>query len=161
MGKTDDGVHWRTNFVAHVGQEGALGAVGRLGLVLGQCQLVRSLIDQLGQMVAVLIELGLRALALRNVGNEGDQMILAVELDRGCRDADIADLATASDKGGRLFDRRTGDIPVPQPLLPICFADPEANRCRGTTDQFAACPAEVLFIAMIDVHELAVAQAGD
>jgi hypothetical protein len=35
VGKADDGVHRRADLVAHVGQEGALGLVGGLGVLLG------------------------------------------------------------------------------------------------------------------------------
>ena len=39
LGVSQDGVHRRADFVAHVGQEDALGAVGSLGLFLGPAQL--------------------------------------------------------------------------------------------------------------------------
>ena len=38
LGHADHAVHWGTDFVAHVGQELALGMVGGFGLVLGLLQ---------------------------------------------------------------------------------------------------------------------------
>jgi hypothetical protein len=53
VGEADDGIHRRADFMAHVGQEGALGAVGRFGLILGAAQFPRAFIDQLFEVLAV------------------------------------------------------------------------------------------------------------
>ena len=44
FGHAQDSVHWRTNLVAHVGQELALGTAGRLGPLLGFLQLLLGLL---------------------------------------------------------------------------------------------------------------------
>jgi CheY-like chemotaxis protein len=61
---TDDGVHGRTQLVAHVGQEGALGAVGGLGLHARLLHLARALRDPALELVAVRLQ-GLLRLASR------------------------------------------------------------------------------------------------
>jgi hypothetical protein len=67
VGEADDGIHRRADFMAHVGQEGALGAVGRFGLVLGAAQFPRAFIDQLFEVLAVAFQFRLDPLFLGNV----------------------------------------------------------------------------------------------
>jgi len=45
-GHADHAVHGRADFVAHVGEEFALGLAGDLGGLLGGAQLARALLDQ-------------------------------------------------------------------------------------------------------------------
>ena len=51
FGHADDAVHGRADFVAHRGQELALGAVGRFGRVLGDSQLLFGLPQFVGQLL--------------------------------------------------------------------------------------------------------------
>ncbi len=57
MGIADDGVHWRTDFMAHVGEEGAFGLVGDFGLLFGIFQLPRTHLDQFFQLFTVHVHL--------------------------------------------------------------------------------------------------------
>ena len=63
----DDGVHGRADFVAHVGQKGALGAVGRFGLLPGRTQLGRALRHQVFQVQAVAVQLVAQVFLLGDV----------------------------------------------------------------------------------------------
>ena len=54
--QADDRVHRRADLVAHVGQEGALGAVGRLGLTRASRQFQRSASHQFLEVMAVPVE---------------------------------------------------------------------------------------------------------
>ena len=74
MGEPDDGVHRGADFVAHVGEERALGAVGVLGCIFchlqlagGLTQLCRALFDKLFQLITVAQQLALTLLAIGNV----------------------------------------------------------------------------------------------
>ena len=59
---TENAIHWGTNFVTHVGQEGTLGPIGRFGslfclvqCLIGHRQLLRALYDFcLNELVGVL-----------------------------------------------------------------------------------------------------------
>ncbi len=66
----DDGVHRGADFVAHVGQEGALGAVGAFSLVAGRGQLEGALLDKLGKVVAVLRQFAVELLAFGDVADK-------------------------------------------------------------------------------------------
>jgi hypothetical protein len=68
--QADDGVHRGADLVAHGGQEGALGAVGALGLVAGGGQLAGALVHQLGEVVTVPLEFFGELLALGDVAHE-------------------------------------------------------------------------------------------
>ena len=57
VGEAEDGVHRRAQLVAHVGQEGAFGAVGRFGGFLGEGELEGAAFDQLFEPVPVQPEL--------------------------------------------------------------------------------------------------------
>ncbi len=67
VGQAQDGVHRRADLVAHVGQERALGAAGRLGRVPGQGQLGGAARHELLQVVAVAVQLLRQALLLGDV----------------------------------------------------------------------------------------------
>ena len=56
VGHADNGVHRGTQFVAHIGQEGALGPIGGLGSLLGQRQRLRAGSDGDLQRVALLAQ---------------------------------------------------------------------------------------------------------
>ncbi|EXI84558.1 MAG: hypothetical protein AW11_03796 [Candidatus Accumulibacter regalis] len=58
VGEADDGVHRRADLMAHVGQESALGAVRRLGCVLGVGQFGGARVHQLFQVMTVLRQFG-------------------------------------------------------------------------------------------------------
>ena len=95
VGQADDGVHGGADLVAHVGQEAALGLVGRLCGFLGQGQALHGQIQipgalghQVFQAVAVLLELLLVLVALGDIdvaatnertvqGGQADQAALA------------------------------------------------------------------------------------
>ena len=57
VGQPEDGIERRAHLVRHVGQEVALGAAGRLGLLHGQAQVMGLLLDHAGQVVAVIAQL--------------------------------------------------------------------------------------------------------
>jgi hypothetical protein len=57
MGHAQDGVHRRADFMAHVGEEGGLGAACRLGLVERDSELRRAFADQPLEIVAVAVQL--------------------------------------------------------------------------------------------------------
>ena len=65
--QTDDGIHGRADFMAHVRQEGALGQIGRLGMGPRLRELDGALVDQLFQVVAVGIEFLPHAFSFRDV----------------------------------------------------------------------------------------------
>ena len=67
VGEPDDGVHGRADLVAHVGQEGALGPVGRLRPGAGTGELQGAALHQLLQVVAVAVQLVGHALLLGDV----------------------------------------------------------------------------------------------
>ena len=67
MTQADDGVHGRADFVAHVGQEGALGPVGGVGLLARQGQFRRAARHQFFQMVPMVIEFITETLLLGDV----------------------------------------------------------------------------------------------
>src|SRR5574343_651297 len=57
MGQTNDGVHWRSDFVTHVGKESRLCQVGRLSLLASPLQFDRTFSHQRFKMVTVGIQL--------------------------------------------------------------------------------------------------------
>ena len=63
LGEADDGVHRRADFVAHVGQKGALGDVGGLRCILCLRQFGGTRNDQFFQVIAVLFQFGFSQLA--------------------------------------------------------------------------------------------------
>ena len=69
----DDGVERRTDLVAHVGQEGALGHVGTFGLAGGFDQLGGARLDHRLELLAVGVECRLRLLALGDVEIDAQQ----------------------------------------------------------------------------------------
>ncbi len=73
VGEADDRVHRRADLVTHVGQEGAFGAVGRLGGILRFGQRVGTVGDELLQVVAVLFQLGLGLLARADVDVDAEE----------------------------------------------------------------------------------------
>ena len=97
VGETDDGVHRRADFVAHVGQERALGQIGDLGALFCFLQLRGALGHQFLEMMAVLVQfdalafllgdvflyrdiVGDRAIRLADRRNDGELGILAAIL---------------------------------------------------------------------------------
>jgi hypothetical protein len=81
-GETEDAVHRGADFVRHIGQKSAFRDICCLGDGLGSCQLEGPCRDHLLQVLAVLVEFGirrlqalLRQLALRNVGGDAEQGI--------------------------------------------------------------------------------------
>jgi len=73
-GKTKNGVQRRTQFMTHTGEECALGTIRHLGRLACQHQSYRTLLHLLLQMILVLDQLILGALAFGQV-NEGRQKI--------------------------------------------------------------------------------------
>jgi hypothetical protein len=71
FGVTEHRVQRRAQLVAHAGEEHALGLAGDLGALLCRRQFGGALTNLLLELVAVLAQLFLRMLALRNVGDEG------------------------------------------------------------------------------------------
>ena len=57
MSETDDGVHWRADFMAHIGQEGAFCHVGGVGLNARFGELSRASVDFVFEVKAVVVEL--------------------------------------------------------------------------------------------------------
>ncbi len=55
--QTDDGVHWRANFMAHARQKVGFGAIGLIRLCRGNGELVRTLLDQLFEILSILRQL--------------------------------------------------------------------------------------------------------
>ena len=90
----EDGVHRRANLVAHIGQEGALGKIGRFGGILRFGQFGRARGDEFGEMVAVLFKLSLGTLPF------GDVLQRTVELMavRVVADLDPSDAAQIADR---------------------------------------------------------------
>ena len=99
MGETDDGVHRGADFMAHVGQEGALGAIGFLGDFLGQRQFAGAGGDQFLEVVAMFFEFGVGLALCRDVVDEDHQVRFAVHLYRFGRDADQVALSVGADAG--------------------------------------------------------------
>ena len=67
VGQPHDGVHRRADFVAHIGQESALGAVGRFRLVLRLVEFGGAFDHDGFKVQTVTFKLGLRAFFLGNV----------------------------------------------------------------------------------------------
>ncbi len=79
-----DRVHRRADLVAHVGQEVALGLVGGIGLLLGDDQFGRALVDHVFQVLAVAQQFLVDALLLRDVARDAEQELrLAVHVEDG------------------------------------------------------------------------------
>ena len=51
VGETEDGIHRGAQFVAHIGEEDTLGAVGGFGSLLGRGKLIRALGDEFLQVL--------------------------------------------------------------------------------------------------------------
>ena len=79
-GRADHRRHRRPDLVAHVGEEGTLGAVAPSASSLAWASSAVRCSDHLGQVVAVLLEFGKVAVALGDVGDVGDQMFDAPKL---------------------------------------------------------------------------------
>ena len=93
--QTDDGVHRGADFMAHVGQEAALGAVRGLGLQLRLGELCGALLHHLFEVVAVPFEflrepvlVGLDEFAIGHVDGQRQPRLRIVELDRMAADLD-------------------------------------------------------------------------
>ena len=90
-GHAEDGIHRRTNLVAHVGKKRALGDAGGLRRLGSLCQCLGALAHQFLQVVAVALELGGDTLLLGDVLDHAeDHLLLSVEHRLGM---DVADLA--------------------------------------------------------------------
>ncbi len=67
MGEAENGVHRRADFVAHIGQESALGLAGRFGLLSCRDELECALLHQFFEVVAMPGELFTHAFFLGDV----------------------------------------------------------------------------------------------
>src|SRR5690348_2583910 len=56
LGKTQDGVQWRSQFVAHIGEEGGLGAAGRFGAFASRVRLGFRRLETIDQTAAFLLQ---------------------------------------------------------------------------------------------------------
>ena len=57
----DDGVHWRAQFMAHIGEKRALGAIGALGIIFGFFVLIphdTELFVHFVELIGVVFQLG-------------------------------------------------------------------------------------------------------
>ena len=81
MRQADDGVHRRTDFVAHIGQESTFRLTGHFGDILGCCQFGGALVDQFLQMMAMAIQFFTDAFFLGDILFDTEVMrYLAIEL---------------------------------------------------------------------------------
>ena len=163
IGEAEDGVHRRADFVAHVGQECALGPVGRLGSGSRLVQFGGALGHQFLEMVTVRIELCAHALFLGNVllhrhvmGNR------AIRLAQGRNDGELDILAavfSAVDKfalpGSAVAQR------LPQPVETLSRGLARLQHARVPADRFLAAVARVVFERLIDIFDVAVEARDD
>src|SRR6185369_1211276 len=104
VGHAENAVHRRPDFVAHVGDEGALGDVGGFRGILGLLQFGRAFLNQRFQVMPVAGEFGLDLLALADVAENDDgtgRPALVIDLRYRVLDGDGRAILAAED----IFDK--------------------------------------------------------
>ena len=126
MGQPDDGVHRRADLVAHVGQEGALGPIGRVGLLLGRSKLdlgAAAGIDP-PEVVANELELAhIRVVIVRGLVADPDENAHQPFVDHG--DPDVADEMRVA--------RGVAAAPLQVLVVVVHDRSPEADAIRPDT----------------------------